>query len=210
MSGRFAGFPKDAVEFFDKLEANNDRAWFQAHKDVYQRACRGPMEALLHELEPEFGPGKIFRINRDVRFSADKSPYKTNIGAVFGSRNYIGLSTEAFYVGSGAYMLDKDGLERYRDAVTEDASGRDLEKIVGALEKRSYELGSHDTLKSAPKGYPRDHARVRFLRLKGIFAGKGFPPDVGWLSTRKALDKVKTVLSDTKPLNAWLDRHVGR
>ncbi len=68
MGPRFTGFPLDAIEFFEDLEMNNERDWFHAHKAVYERACRGPMEALLAELEPLTGAGRIFRINRDVRF----------------------------------------------------------------------------------------------------------------------------------------------
>lgn len=206
MTARFTGFGKEAIGFFDELEANNNREWYQAHKDVYERACRVPLEALLAELEPRYGHGKIFRINRDTRFSADKSPYKTHVAAAFPG-GYVALSTEGLYVGAGAYMLEPDALARYRDAVADDITGRKLERIASKLDGQGYEFGGHEILKSAPKGYPRDHPRVRFLRHKGIYAGKGFPP-AAWLHTRKAYDKVTAVLRDLRPLMTWLDEHV--
>jgi uncharacterized protein (TIGR02453 family) len=203
----FKGFGKDAIEFFDKLEANNDRVWFQANKATYQRACREPMEALLAELEPALGEGRIFRINRDTRFSADKSPYKTNIAAHVGDY-YLSLSPEGLYVGTGLYMPEPPALARYREAVAADAPGRALEKIVGALEKKGYEAHSHDQLKSAPKGYTPEHPRIRFLRMKGIVMGRGWAPGT-WLSTRKAFERIKTATSDLKPFTAWLAKHVA-
>jgi uncharacterized protein (DUF2461 family) len=78
----FPGWPAAAVEFYRGLEADNSRAYWISRKDVYEESVRAPMEALLHELADEFGEGKIFRPNRDIRFSADKSPYKTAIGAL--------------------------------------------------------------------------------------------------------------------------------
>jgi len=185
---------------------NNNRDWFQAHKAVYERACRGPMEALLAELEPEYGSGKIFRINRDVRFAADKSPYKTNIAAVV-SGGYIALSPSGLYTGGGGYMLAGPDLTRYREAVDDEGSGEDLAKIVKGLEKKGYEVGSHEQLRSAPKGYSKDHPRIRLLQHKGLHAGKNY--EVGtWLATRKALERVKTVLKDIKPLNKWFATNV--
>src|SRR5436190_22539333 len=84
MAGPFLGFPREAISFFKDLHANNEREWFQAHKDVYERACREPMLDLMAELGPQLGPSKISRINRDIRFSSDKSPYKTHIAAGVG------------------------------------------------------------------------------------------------------------------------------
>jgi uncharacterized protein (TIGR02453 family) len=208
MAERFTGFPKDSVAFFDELEMNNDRAWFNAHKAVYERVCRGPMEALLTELEPRFGAGKIFRINRDIRFSPDKSPYKTHIGAIVGAHGYVALSAESFFVGGGGHMLEGTPLARYREAVAAERSGRELERIVTALKKKRYDV-SGEVLKSAPKGYPNSHPRIALLRHKGVVMGRQFPATASWLSTRKALDRIAAVLEDGRPLFGWLDRHVA-
>jgi uncharacterized protein (TIGR02453 family) len=202
----FRGFPPECVEFFEDLEAHNDREWFRAHKDVYEQACLHPMEQLLAELEPQFGDGKIFRIYRDVRFSKDKSPYKTYIAATFG-QGYISLSAESFSVATGAYMLDTQGVRSYRDAVAEDSSGAKLEEITSVLERKGYQLGGHESLKTTPKGYPKDHPRARWLREKGLHVWKSFEPGP-WLGTRKPLEHVKTVLRDARPLNDWLEAYV--
>src|SRR6478672_4022093 len=94
----FSGFPPAAIPFFKDRERHNNRDWFLAHKDVYERACRQPMQDLAAELEPRFGVARISRIYRDIRFSSDRSPYKTHVSAVMG-RHYISLSTEGLYVG---------------------------------------------------------------------------------------------------------------
>ena len=88
MAERFSGFPRESIEFFKHLAAHNNRDWYLAHKDIYERTCRAPMQALVTELEPRFGTARISRINRDVRFSRDRAPYKTYIAAGVGG-NYI-------------------------------------------------------------------------------------------------------------------------
>jgi uncharacterized protein (DUF2461 family) len=96
----FRGWPGEALEFFEGLEAENSKAYWQRSKDVYESAVRLPMEELLAELEPDWGPGRIFRPYRDVRFSADKSPYKTHIGAMVGN-GYVQLNADGLAAGSG-------------------------------------------------------------------------------------------------------------
>ena len=118
----FRGWPDEAIDFYDGLEEDNSRAYWTAHKATYDDAVKAPMEALLADLAPEFGEGKIFRPNRDVRFSHDKSPYKTAIGAVFGGGGYVQLSGAGLAVGRGMYAMATDQLERFRDAVDADTT----------------------------------------------------------------------------------------
>jgi uncharacterized protein (TIGR02453 family) len=205
ISPAFAGFPREAIEFFKQLERHNERDWFLAHKDVYDRACRQPMEQLVAELGP--GKSKISRIYRDIRFSSDKSPYKTHISAGVGG-NYIHLSSHGLYVGTGMYLPDSARLERFRAAIGADGSGRQLARIVATLQRKGYAVDTHETLKSAPKGYRADHPRIDLLRMKDIFGGKSFKPSA-WLSTPKALERIKQVIVDIKPLTEWLQRHAG-
>jgi uncharacterized protein (TIGR02453 family) len=208
MAEGFSGFSAEALEFFHDLERHNNREWFLAHKDVYERACRAPMQQLAAALEREFGKSRISRIHRDIRFSSDKSPYKTHISAGIG-RHYVSLSTEGLYVGGGMYMPDSAVLERFRNAIAADASGRSLARIVSTLRRKGgYRVDTHETLKSAPKGYRADHPRIDLLRMKDMFAGKAFKP-VGWLSTPKALERIRRVMTDVKPLTDWLHRYVG-
>jgi uncharacterized protein (TIGR02453 family) len=203
---RFTGFPPESLDFFRDLAAHNNRDWFLAHKDVYQRVCRAPMEALVAELEPRVGKAKISRINRDVRFSRDKAPYKTYIAAGVGG-NYISLSADGLYVGGGFYGPDPVTLQRFRAAIDDDTTGRRIQAIVGTLRRRGYEVGSHETLSSAPRGHASDHPRIALLKMKDLFAGRRFAP-AAWLSTAKARERIDRVITDTAPLVKWLGQHV--
>lgn len=203
----FAGWPIEAIEFYEGLEADNSKVYWQDHKAVYDRHVKAPMEELLAELADEFGAGKIFRPYRDVRFSADKTPYKTNCAATIGS-GYISFSADGLSVGGGLYMPDPKALARYREAVDNEKSGVELVKIVAALRKEGYDTMAHEVLKTAPKGYPKDHPRIELLRYKGIAMMKTWPVGA-WLGTRKAKDRVVTTLRAGVPLNQWLLRNVG-
>src|SRR6266516_1312614 len=119
----FRGWPAEAVEFYEGLAADNSRTYWHEHKPVYDTAVRGPMDELLAELAGEFGEGKVFRPNRDVRFSADKSPYKTAIGAVLAGGGYVQLSADGLAAGCGMYEMASEQLDRYRRAVVDDGPG---------------------------------------------------------------------------------------
>jgi uncharacterized protein (TIGR02453 family) len=207
MIRRFAGFPPDAIKFFKDLSSHNNREWFQAHKDLYERACRKPMNDLLEDLGPRFGAGRVSRINRDIRFSADKSPYRTNISAGIGG-SYISLSTEGLYVGAGIYKPETAALQRLRAAIDNARSGAKLQQTVKSLRRKGYRVDTHETLTGAPRGYPVDHPRIDLLRMKDIFAGKMFEP-AAWLSTSQAEGRIQRVLTDLEPLRDWLRRYVG-
>jgi uncharacterized protein (TIGR02453 family) len=205
-AGRFAGFPREAFTFFLGLAAHNEREWFHANKHVYERACRGPMQSLLAELAPAFGSGKLTRINRDMRFARGQAPYKTFIASGVG-RHYISLSKDGLYVGTGIYMPDGATLRRLRQAIDEDSSGRKIASILATLRRKRYYVGTHETSENAPRGYTDDHPRVDLLRMKDVHAGKQLTPSQ--LATRKALDRIATVMNDVKPLSDWLQRHVS-
>ena len=203
----FAGWPVEAVEFYEGLRADNSKVYWVAHNAVYDRAVKAPMTQLLAELAAEFGVGKIFRPNRDVRFSVDKAPYKTNCSATLGA-GYISLSADDLTVASGLYMAEPDELARYRAAVDAPASGAELVEIVAALHKAGYQITAHDVLKSAPRGFPKDHPRIELLRHKGI-ARIAIWPVGAWLGTGQAKDRVVAALRAAEPLNTWLCHHVG-
>jgi uncharacterized protein (DUF2461 family) len=179
----FKGWPAQAVEFYDGLEEDNSREYWHAHKAVYSEAVLRPMEELLEELSARFGPGRIFRPNRDVRFSADKSPYKTAIGATLSGGGYIQFSAAGLAAGRGMYMMAPDQLERYRRAVDTDPAGSE-------------------------RGFDRDHPRIGLLRLKGLIGWRQWPV-AAWMSTSAAETRVVGFLLATEPLQAWLDQHVG-
>ena len=204
----FKGWSNEAVEFFEGLEMDNSRDYWHAHKSIYDEKVRRPMEELLDELAKEFGEGKIFRPNRDIRFSLDKSPYKTNIAGTLAKGGYVSFSADGLGVGSGMYMPMPDQLERLRKAIADDTTGRALEKLVAKVRADGIDVRAHDELKTAPKGYPKDHPRIELLRMKGLITWKQWPV-AAWMRTAKAKDRIVEVLHAAKPVNAWLDKHVG-
>jgi uncharacterized protein (TIGR02453 family) len=203
----FAGWPAEALEFFEGLEADNSKAYWQRQKDVYETAVRAPMEALLADLEPEWGEGRIFRPYRDLRFSRDKSPYKTNIAAMLGE-GYVQLDARGLAAGCGMWEMAPDQLERYREAVHDDRSGKKLASVVAKARDSDAEIMAHGELKTAPRGYAKDHPRVELLRYKGIVAWRSWPVGA-WLGTARAKDRVVEFLKASRPLRAWLDANVG-
>jgi uncharacterized protein (TIGR02453 family) len=203
----FRGWPAEALEFFEGLEADNSKTYWQRNRDIYDRLVRAPMEALLEDLAPEWGDGRIFRPYRDIRFSADKSLYKTNIAAVVGD-GYIQLTADGLGAGSGMYEMAPDQLDRYRKAVAEDRSGAELATMVSAARAAGLEVTGHDVLKTAPKGYPRDHPRIELLRHKGLITWREWSAGA-WLGTARAKDRVVEFFRRSKPINEWLRTHVG-
>jgi uncharacterized protein (TIGR02453 family) len=206
-AGRFEGIPREAFTFFEGLASHNTREWFQANKDVYERACRKPMQSLLAELAPTYGSGKLTRINRDMRFARDQAPYKTFIASGVGRKYYVSLSKDGLYVGTGIYMPDGPTLRRLREAIAADASGRMIAAMVASLRRKKYSVATHETSATAPRGYNDKHPRIELLRMKDLHAGKQLPPST--LSTRKALGRVVDVMDDIKPLSDWLERYVA-
>lgn len=204
----FRGWPSEALEFYEGLEADNSKTYWTANKTVYEEHVRGPMVELLNELEPEFGAWKIFRPFRDLRFSADKSPYKTAIGATLEHGGYVQLSARGLGAGSGMYVMAADQLERYRKAVDHEDSGTALEAIIGAAMAQRIEITGHDRLKRVPRGFPADHPRGDLLRHKGLIAWKEWPV-AAWLGTAAAKRRLVEFLRGTRPLNEWLNQHVG-
>lgn len=210
MTDTFSGWPADYQEYFLGLEMDNSKAYFEAHRKQYLEKVKGPLEALVTVLEPEFGPGKVTRPNRDIRFSADKSPYKTRIYANVGmgaAGGHVGLDGNGLMAAAGRYELDPSLLPKFRDAVAAEATGSRLATIVETLEKAGYEIGGEE-LKRVPAGYPPDHPRARLLRHKRLFMWKNFGLQP-WLGSRAAAEEVARVWRDAKPLNEWFAKHVG-
>src|SRR5674476_127686 len=163
----FHGWTDAILDFFEALEADNSKSYWQAHKKIYDEQVRGPMQDLVAELADEFGEAKIFRPNRDIRCSSDKSPYKTQIGATLAGHGYVQLSADGLAVASGNYVFAADQLARYRRAVALDLPGEALAKIVDAARAAGLTITAAGTLTTAPRGYPKDHPRIELLRMKG-------------------------------------------
>jgi uncharacterized protein (TIGR02453 family) len=210
----FDGFPTSAFAWFAGLERDNSKAYFTATRDVYDARVRDALEEMLEELTGEFGGHvKMFRQYRDVRFSRDKSPYKTTTYGllvepnVSGDGLYAQLSARGLYAGTGYYMMARDQLERYREAVADDRAGPALEEATADAEQAGLDVEGQG-LATAPRGYPRGHPRIELLRRKAIVAGRAYSGEDG-IDRDAALAHVAGAWRAAEPLNAWLDRHVG-
>jgi uncharacterized protein (TIGR02453 family) len=204
----FRGWAPDAIDFYDGLEEDNSKSYWQAHRTVYEQAVRRPMEELLAELDDRSGPGRIFRPNRDVRFSVDKSPYKTAIAAMLDNGGYVQLSAAGLAAGRGMYMMSTEQLQRYRQAVDAEPAGAELVRIADALRQAGTEVTARERLKTSPKGYPRDHPRSELLCMKGLIAWRQWPV-AAWLATPEAKSRVVDFFASTDALQDWLTTHVG-
>jgi uncharacterized protein (TIGR02453 family) len=196
------------VEFFHGLQADNTKAYWSAHKALYEASVRTPMAELLSELSGEFGHGRIARPYRDVRFRAATSPYKTEIYATFERGGYVRLGADGLRAASGYFMMSAAQLDRYRRAADRDTEGVQLAQLVARLRAAGLEVGGGQALKTAPRGYPAAHPRIELLRYKGLICWRHWPV-APWLHTAKAKEQVAGVLRSAAPLYQWLDQHVG-
>jgi uncharacterized protein (TIGR02453 family) len=201
-----AGIPLDAVDFFSELEADNSREWFTAHKGRWQSSVRAPLQALVDALAGEFGEAKLFRPNRDVRFSLDKSPYKTHQGAVVGCAPgvgyYVQVSASGLMTGGGWYQPSPAQVAAYRAAVLDDRSGSQLDDAVAPLIADGFELGG-DTLKTAPRGVDPDHPRIALLRHRSLLVSREYGAP-SWLESDETLERVRDDWRAYRPLMEWL------
>jgi uncharacterized protein (TIGR02453 family) len=222
---RFRGFPAQGLPFLLELQERQSRDWFAANKARYERFWVEPMRALMAELPAALGDAyprlaeahpHFFRIQRDVRFSADKSPYKTNVAAARPVRPgdgpvptiYVSFGLDGEVVAVGCWQLDKDHLDRLRRAVDDERSGAKLAGVVADLERRGFGLVSHEALKRPPPPYPRDHPRAELLRRKGLAVSTSSLPD-GILDRPELLDWIAAELRAAAPLVDWLEQALG-
>jgi uncharacterized protein (TIGR02453 family) len=197
----FTGFTPEAIHFLLELSVNNDRAWFQPRKGEYERLLKEPLEALCIDLGEQFRRRKVplradtgspFRIYRDVRFSKDKSPYKTYVSASFPwdepgtpaaaprghaegvhrPGGYFSFSPDEAYLGGGMWHADRPHLEAWRDLVVDEP--KRLHAVIDApkFKKAFGDLEAEDRLKRVPPGYPPDHPDAELLKLKDVLFGR--------------------------------------
>ena len=212
-SPRFTGFPDEGLVFYEGLEADNSKTFWTGHRSAYEEHVRAPMLALTEELSAEFGTPKLFRPYRDVRFSHDKTPYKTHQGAVLhrdgtgvGSL-YVQVSADGLLVSGGCWRLQPDQVERYRRAVAADLQGERLERLVQRLRTAGFSIDGEQLVR-APRGHAVDHPRIGLLRHKSLHASRSWTP-ADWLQERTALERVRDAWREFAELNRWLDDNVG-
>jgi uncharacterized protein (TIGR02453 family) len=211
---KFEGFGPKVQTWFKGLEADNSKEYFAANRDFFEASIRGQMEALLSELSEKFGGEvKMFRQNRDVRFSADKSPYKTNTyGVLQGSGMaaeglYASISANGLVAGSGYHMMARDQLDRYREGVADETHGPELTRLVAKAHKAALELWG-ESLTTVPRGYPKDHERIELLRRKSLSLGATLNSGRG-ISRSDGLQFVTKTWRAAAPVTGWLDEHVS-
>ena len=194
----------EVFAWFEGLERDNSKAYFTATRDFYEEEVRGGLEALLDELG---GDVKVFRQQRDLRFSPDKTPYKTRTYGIAG-RLYVAIDASGLYAGTGYYRLERDQLERYRDAVADDATGPALVHAVAGAEAAGLEVVG-EQLKTAPRGFPRDHPRIELLRRKQLIAGGRLAAIDDGIAHERALAHARAIWKGAAPIVGWLDERVG-
>lgn len=206
----FTGFSEAALDFYDDLEMDNTKTFWEANKHVYAEAVATPFKALAAQLEGEFGQAKIFRPYRDVRFAKDKTPYKTHQGMFVATGPatgyYLQLGADGVRVGAGYYEASATRLASLREAMVDQRRGKELEDVLAALTKAGWELGG-DRLKTAPRGYDKDHPRIELLRHKSMTLGKkyGFDPVI---HTPDLIDAIRADWRETTVLLDWVQHYV--
>lgn len=207
----FTGFSEAALDFYDDLEIDNSRSYWEAHKDVYLASVKAPMTALADALEKEFGTAKIFRPFRDVRFAKDKTPYKTHQGAFVGAGPacgwYVEISARGVRTGAGFYHAEASDLSRIRASIANELTGPTLQRILAKLERAGYAIGG-DRLKTSPRGYDADHPRIELLRHRSLTVGRdyGFEPVI---HAPEFVDAVRRDWKAARPLVDWVCERLG-
>lgn len=207
----FNGIPPAALDFYASLSANNNRQWWLEHKDTYDGAVQAPLSALLRVLEPRFGPGKLFRPYRDMRFSLDKEPYKTAQGMFVSNYEgvgfYLQLGADGLLLGGGYHSAAPAQLSRFRAAVDASASGKSIEGILAGLADAGFTIGGQ-TFKTVPRSFPKDHPRQELLKHKTLSASLALGrPD--WLETAAAQDVIGDYWEQLRPLIGWITRYAA-
>jgi uncharacterized protein (TIGR02453 family) len=212
MLAPFMGFGPKALDWFRGLEADNSKAYFEGSRGVWEEQVRGPLERLLEELGEELGGAvKLFRPHRDVRFSKNKAPYKTNTYGVVrvpGTESglYVAISSKGLHAGSGYWQMAQDQLARYREAVMGPDGGA-LDAAAARMQATGMKLWG-DSLKSAPRGMPKDHPLVHLLRMKDVLAGDELGPEAT-LDGRRPKEFARSVWDRSREVMGWMDTHVG-
>jgi uncharacterized protein (TIGR02453 family) len=219
----FTGFSRDTLQFLKELEQHNDKEFFDANKERFERVWVAPARDFVVEVgskvqklaktihfEPKVG-GSMMRMNRDIRFSKDKSPYKTHLDLFFWEGDEKGWGRPGFFfrltksellVGAGMHGFEAEHLAKYRAAVGHKKSGEALAKLVASLEKAGVTVGQ-ESYKKVPKGFDPEHPRARLLRFGSLHAmvGGKVPAELG---SPKLVGVVYERFARVAPLRAWL------
>jgi uncharacterized protein (TIGR02453 family) len=219
----FEGFPRAGLRFLANLALHNDRGWFEEHRAVWDEAIVPAMLAWCGELAerlrdqmprlqfvPRIG-GSLYRLNRDTRFSRDKSPYKTHSAALLwegGDKHdspgvYLHVAPAEVIFGGGLWIFEEGRLDRYRRLLQDDGSGDRLQDALARARKSQLAIEAQESLKRPPRPFTDDHPRAELAKLKGLTVGRRIKPGA-WLHSREALARSESIARAYAPLHAWL------
>jgi uncharacterized protein (TIGR02453 family) len=220
----FNGFTPQTLSFYRELARNNNKTWFDQNRELYENEVMTPARQFVAAMGKKFGRSaprlqadprvnkSIFRIYRDTRFSADKSPYKTHLGIWLWEGNgprmecsgfYLQVESHQLYLGVGIYMFPKWLLEPYHDAIVDPQRGKELRRAIKrCLKVDSCELGGKH-YKRTPRGYDTEHPNADLLRHNGLYAGVQLPIPKAFY-TRRLVDLCHRYYRGLLPLHRWL------
>jgi uncharacterized protein (TIGR02453 family) len=218
-----SGFPKETFAFLKGIKAHNEKAWFDAHRDLYEAGYVAPARAFVEALGPKlrkiapevkFEPkvnGSMSRINRDIRFSKDKRPYKEHLGLWFwhGDKRqwdvpgfWFELTPAHLQLGVGIYMLQGEALDSFRQSIIHPRSGKALLAAVASVKKKGeYEIGGK-TRKLMPRGFETDPDRADYLLYEGLYTSITLPPAMA--SQDDLVDACFRHYANMWPVGTWL------
>lgn len=218
-------FNEDVFDFFTELKMNNTKEWFEENRERYDNSVVNPSREFVIELGEKLQSisegfeaipkvnKSLFRINRDVRFSKNKSPYKTNLGMMFweGARKrmensgvYVHLEAENCFIATGLHEFSKDVLESYRQTILSKPKAKELEGILSRLEKTHKISG--EKYKNVPRGFDKEYEFAELLKYKGIFVMKSFDDDLAY--SDELYNRVIKQMNDTMELHNWFVKNV--
>jgi uncharacterized protein (TIGR02453 family) len=225
---RFTGFPDEAIQFLLELQAEQNRTWFKAHQDEFQKHCRKPLELLMYELQERLADvyphiaevePHFFRIQRDTRFAKDKAPYKTNVAADLPIRRrregedqhttpglYLSFGLDGEFIAIGAWHMEAPVIARYRALLDDRRVGLKLKADVEKLVSEGWQLASMESLKRVPSPYAQDHPCAELLKRKGL--ALSIQPTEGVSATAALADWATARLREAAPVVNWLDRNL--
>ncbi|HPE13075.1 MAG: DUF2461 domain-containing protein [Actinobacteria bacterium] len=204
------GIPAEAFEFYEHLDVDNSREFWIEHKSEYEQYVRDPLHELAQSLEPDFGPAKLYRPYRDMRFSRDKTPYKDHQGCFFAADNglgwYLQVSVHGLMVAGGWYSSSGPQVKRFREHITEAGAG-DIRAALKGLPKAGFTIDG-EQLKSRPRGIDADHPDLDLLRHRTLHATKTWEPEA-WMGTKRLRTTVHKSLDKLRPMVVTLAQIVG-
>ncbi|MFV0373360.1 DUF2461 domain-containing protein [Microbacterium sp.] len=206
----FTGLHPDAAAFYAELRVNNTKTWWLENKARYDDHVRAPFDALGAQLATEFGPLKTFRPYRDVRFSADKTPYKLHIGTVTRApvAHYLQFSDEGIVIGGGVYDVPAAALKRFREIIDDNRLFGDLDATLDEVRADGFEPMTDGSLTTAPRGYSVDHPQIALLRLKRVAIGRS-EPLAEWMWTPDAAPIIAARWRTVSVWNEWVSENLG-